>query len=64
MLRTGKHKSVADLVPEIESISADTVREACYNNLYEVCPVISAYGCIEAIPEYINFRARTYSVLW
>lgn len=57
----GKRYSLPELITIMESINLSTIKRICSEYLYDRCPVISAFGPIESLPDYNRIRSST---LW
>lgn len=60
MIASNHRVPLNELVRKIDTLSNDTIREVTDKYTNNKCPVLSAVGPIEALPDYVNIRTRMY----
>lgn len=60
VLYTSKRRSLSDLYNELSTISERTIKDVCFNYIYDKCPVVAAVGPIETLPHYNRIRSGMY----
>jgi processing peptidase subunit beta len=60
VLFSGKCTSLAELDAEINSISANTVRDVLMKYVYDKCPVVTGVGPLEQLPDYNRVRGSMF----
>lgn len=61
LLIFGNRYTLQEMHQFIDNVTTDTVKKVCSEYLYDRCPVISAFGPIESLPDYNRIRSAT---LW
>jgi processing peptidase subunit beta len=59
LLIFGKRYTLQEMQEFVDAVTTDTVKRVCSEYLYDRCPVISAFGPIESLPDYNRIRAAT-----
>lgn len=60
ILNYGRRISLAEWEAKLSAVDARMLQEVCNKYLYDRCPVISAIGPIEQLPDYNNVRSAMY----
>ncbi|KAK8398881.1 hypothetical protein O3P69_004166 [Scylla paramamosain] len=60
MLCYNRRIPLHELDARIEAVTADVVRDTCYQYIYDKCPAVAAVGPCEALPDYNRIRSSMY----
>lgn len=60
VLYNGKRLSLTEIQEEIRKVDVNAIREVGDKYIYDKCPVVSAIGPTECLPDYSRLRAEMY----
>lgn len=52
--------AMTSLYWSLQAVTADVVRDTCYQYIYDKCPAVAAVGPCEGLPDYNRIRSSMY----